>query len=64
MENIESIVKDIQRSFITNRHYTTDINPLRRKLDVREVIMENIKRNSERRMNYNLLIIKKNHARY
>ena len=47
MENIESIVKDIERSFITNRHYTTDINPLRRKLDVREVIMENIKRKGQ-----------------
>ena len=47
MENIESIVKDIERSFITNRHYTTDINPLRRKLDVKEVIMENIKRKGQ-----------------
>ena len=47
MVNIESIVKDIERSFITNRHYTTDINPLRRKLDVREVIMENIKRKGQ-----------------
>ena len=47
MENIESIVKNIERSFITNRHYTTDINPLRRKLDVREVIMENIKRKGQ-----------------
>ena len=50
MENIESIVKDIERSFITNRHYTTDINPLRRKLDVREVIMENIKRKGQEKL--------------